>query len=267
MQRALLLLFFFAACSANLTPQPMPLPALPSCTPDRDGTITAAELPIALGATLPYYVDTNRDVNLVAQSGTWDFSYELPHPTVVALGPVALDQQWYAAQFPQGQFAVDAGAGLDGIYHQDAQALWLDGTASHDPAPPAGKTLVRYQQPVAMLRFPITDGDAYSTTAPLVAATTTIDGLPFNGTDQIDVDVTGTGQLDVPYVDFSPVLRVRTHVVRAPTTGTPTIGTRTTAFLFECFGEVAHADSKTDEPNPDFTTAATFRRFALGVNP
>ena len=28
-------------------------------------------------------------------------------------------------------------------------------------------------------------------------------------------------RLDVPYVEFSPILRVRTHVVRAPTGGTP----------------------------------------------
>ena len=256
--------FLFAACGANATPQPSPTPTLPSCVPDLDGTITEAELPIALGATLPFYVDMNRSVNLVAQNDLWDFSYELPDPTVVALGPVALDAQWYAASFPNGQFVVDAGAGLDGIYHQDAQALWLDGTASHDPAPPAGKTLVPYAQPIAMLRFPITDGDAYTTTAPL--ANVTIDGLPFVGTDTISVDITGTGELDLPYVDFSPVLRARTHLVRAATTG-PSIATRTTAFLFECFGELAHADSKQDEPDPDFTTAATFRRYALGAMP
>jgi hypothetical protein len=40
-----------------------------------------------------------------------------------------------------------------------------------------------------------------------------------------------------------------------------------TSFLFECFGEVAHAESRIDEPNADFTTAATLRRFALGVTP
>ena len=40
---------------------------------------------------------------------------------------------------------------------------------------------------------------------------------------------------------------------------------RTTLFMFECFGEVARAESQTDEPNPDFTTAAYLRRFALGA--
>jgi hypothetical protein len=45
------------------------------------------------------------------------------------------------------------------------------------------------------------------------------------------------------------------------------VGKRTTLFLFECFGEVARAESRPDEASPDFTTAAYLRRFALGVEP
>src|SRR5262249_12854320 len=111
----------------------------------------------------------------------------------------------------------------------------------------------------------IADGDAYTTTAQIPDGI--VSGLPFIGSDQVDVDVTGSGRLDVPYVRFSPVLRVRTHVVRKPSTGTPVVGKRTTIYLFECFGEVTHAESKQDETNPDFTTAAYLRRFALGVTP
>jgi len=92
----------------------------------------------------------------------------------------------------------------------------------------------------------------------------TIDGLPFVGSDVFDVDVSGAGELDLPYVNFSPVLRVRTHLVRAPSTGTTTVGKRSTGFYFECFGEIARADSKPNETNADFTAAATLQRFALG---
>jgi hypothetical protein len=257
------LLLCLAACGVNATPQPAPVPTLPSCIPNRDGTITADELPIALGATLDYYDSTNAAVNLVGANAIWDMSSEEASDTIVALGPVELGPQWYASQFPGSQFVVDAGGGLDGIYHQDAEALWLDGTASQTPMPAAGKTLIRYTDPAAVLRFPISDGDAFSTTAQLAGAT--IDGLPFIGTDQIDVDVTGSGRLDVPYTEFSPVLRVRTHVVRA--SGAVSVGKRTTIFLFECFGEVAHAESKQNEPDADFTTAAVLRRFALGETP
>ena len=259
------LLPLLAACGVNQTPQPMPPPTLPDCVPNRDGQITADELPIAYGATIDYYTGTNRTVDLAGKGGVWDLSTERPDDTVVALGPVAMGDQWYAASFPGAQFAVDAGSGLDGVYHQDTTALWLDGTATHDSAM-TNRTFVRYPEAVAVLRFPIHDGDAFTTTATLGDGTL-VDGLPFLGTDQVDVDVTGSGQLDVPYVEFSPVLRVRTDVTRKPTTGTPVINKRTTIFMFECFGEVARAESNQDEPTADFMTAAYLRRFALGVTP
>jgi hypothetical protein len=267
--RALLLIALppvitLAACSTNATPQPEPAPVLPSCVPNRDGQITADELPIALGATVTYYVGTNRTI---AQTGTsWKLDEELREDDVVELGPVGLGSQWYAALFTSGQFVVDAGSGLDGIYHQDAQALWLDGIASHDESPAGGKTVVVYSPPVAVLRFPVVAGQSFTTTTALTGAT--INGLPFNGTDELTVEVIGSGTLLVPYVEFSPVLRVRTHALRkANAGGVPAVGRRTTIFLFECFGEVTRAESRQDETNPDFTSAAYLRRFALGVEP
>ena len=260
------LLLGLAACGVNQTPQPEPAPDLPSCVPDRDGRITAAELPIAYGTTATYYASPAGATRTINTSGTrWDLHEELRDDLVIELGPTELKAQWYAASFPAGQFVVDGGGGLDGIYHQDDQGLWLDGTASKDPMPAAGKTLVRYVQPIAVLRFPVADGDKYSTTASIPDGV--VAGLPFIGTDQVDVDVTGAGTLDVPYVRFSPALRVRTLVTRKPSTGTPVVTRRNTIFLFECFGEVARAESRVDEPAADFTTAAYLRRFALGVTP
>jgi hypothetical protein len=258
MKRAL---FILAACGTNQTPQPDPIPTVPSCVPDRDGMITADELPIALGASVEYWVGTNRTIT---QAGTsWDFSTESADDMVVELGPAPLSEQWYAAEFPSGQFVVDAGSGLDGIYHQDAQALWLDGIASHVEAPPSGKTLIVYASPLPALRFPVVDGQTFTTTATLANAT--INGLPFQGTDELTIEVAGSGKLSVPYVHFSPVLRVRTQAVRKPSSaGVPSTSRRTTIFLFECFGEVTRAESKPDETNPDFTGAAYLRRFALG---
>lgn len=258
------LLLILAACGTNETPQPAPVPTLPSCLPDRDGQITAAELPIALGAALDYYVSTNQQVDLAGTAGVFEMSDERADDTIAAIGPVALSTQWYAGSFAAGQLVVDAGGGLDGIYHQDDRGLWLDGIASQ--VADANKTLIVYPQPLATLRFPLVDGMTWSETQSLPTGTM-IDGLPFVGTDRLDVDVTAGARLDVPYVEFSPILRVRTNAVRAPTAGTPTVSKRTTIFLFECFGEVARAESKQDEPATDFTTAAYLRRFALGVTP
>lgn len=266
--RAALPLLVIAACGENLTPQPEPGIELPSCVPDRDGVITADELPIAYGATQAYYASpagATRTIDLGGTDRLWDLSEERADDVVVGLGPVPLKDQWYAASFPTGEFVIDGGSNLDGIYHQDEQALWLDGTASREPMPAAGKTLIRYAQPIAVLRFPIADGDAYTTIAQIPDGI--VAGLPFIGTDQVDVDATGSGRLDVPYVRFSPVMRIRTRVERKPSTGTPVVTRRQTLFLFECFGEIARAESRQDEPTPDFTTAAYLRRFALGVTP
>jgi hypothetical protein len=263
--RAWLLIALTAACEPNATPQPLPDASYAPCVPTRDGTIDEAHLPIALGATLPFYAGFNRTVDLVPTNGVYDLSMQNQTDTVVAIGPVGLGSQWYANDFPMGQFVVDAGSGLDGIYHQDATALWLDGTASQQENPPTGKTLVQYAAPMALLRFPLQDAESYSSIEQLVS--TTVDGLPLQGSDEIDVDVTLGQQLAVPYVDFSPILRVRTNAIRTPSTGTPVINKRTTLFMFECFGEVARAESNENEPNADFTTAAYLRRYALGQSP
>lgn len=262
--RSALAISALAACSTNQTPQPEPVPVLADCVPDRDGELTADELPIALGATLTYYAGANRTIQQRATGGIWDLSEERADDEVIELGPVALGTQWYASAFSAGQFVVDAGGGLAGIYHQDERALWLDGTASHDEMPAGGQTLIVYPQPLAVLRFPVRAGDAFTQTAALAGAT--ISGLPFVGTDTLTIEVVEAGRLAVPYIEFSPVLRVRTHATRTASTGGAT-SRRTTLFLFECFGEVARAESLPDEPDPDFTMAAYLRRFALGVTP
>lgn len=262
-----LLFLVVAACGVNQTPQPDPAPTLPACVPDRDGAITAAELPVALGATAAYYQSppgATRTLDIYGPTRVWDLSEERADDQVIELGPVPLKDQWYASSFPGGQFAVDGGGGLDGVYHQDDQALWLDGTASREQDPAGGRTLVVYGAPIAVLRFPITDGDAYTTSAQIAGGT--IAGLPFIGTDEVEVTVMGEGRVDVPYVRFSPALQVRTRVTRTPSSGSPVVTRRSVIFLFECFGEVARAESRQDEPDPQFTTAVSLRRFALGVN-
>ncbi len=256
----------FSACSDNLTPPgAIEPPAVFACIPDRDGAITAAELPVALDLAVDYAVavgDTTVDLvgTGAADAHRWDLSEERNDP-IVAVAAAPLNAQWYATSFPGAAFVVDAGGGLDGVYRKDDTAPWLYGLASHEAAPAAGKTLLPYASPVAVLRFPIVDGDAHHEVGEITAGTA--QGLPFIGTDTYDVDVSGTGRLDLPYVRFSPVLRVRTHVVRAPAAGGVTIGKRQVQFLFECFGEVTRAESRPDEANPDFTTAAYLRRYAL----
>ncbi len=252
------ILLLLAACGVNETPQPEAPPELPSCVPNRDGVLTADELPIAFDATASYYVSTGGTFTVDLEGPVWDLSEERAPDQVIALGPQRLGGQWYAGNYPQGQFVIDAGDGLEGIYHQDDQALWLDGTASREMSPAGGRTLVIYDRPLAVLRFPLKDGDTFVSSAQHMGST--IAGLPFQGADEVTVSVTGDGRVDVPYVRFSPAFLVDTRVRR--TSAGPEATRRSYIFLFECFGEVARADSR-----PNSNDLVYLRRFALGVTP
>jgi hypothetical protein len=255
-------LVFLAACQANQTPIPDEdlTPPAP-CIPDRDGVLTAAELPVAVDAAAPYYVSTaSRAVDVAGDAG-WDLSAESLDDQVVEIAPAPLAGHWFAPDFAAGQFVVDAGGGLDAVYHLDEVALWLHGLASRDAEPANARTLLVYDAPVPVLRLPLAVGDTWSAAGTVSEGT--LDGLPYVGTDTYQVEVAGSGPLALPYVRFDPALKVRTHVVVEPAAGGVTTSRRQVSFLFECFGEIARAASRPDEPEPDFTTAAELRRFAL----
>jgi hypothetical protein len=264
MRAVLAIVLGAAGCQANTTPIPdedLTPPA--ACVPERDGALTAAELPVAIGAAAPYWISSgDRTVDLAGDGEDgWDLSAESPDDDLVEIAPAPLAGHWYAADFASGQFVVDNGGGLDAVYHLDDLGLWLHGLASHDAEPANARTLLVYDAPVAVLRLPLRDGDAW--TAAGTVSEGTLDGLAYVGTDTYEVEVAGSGRLDLPYVRFTPALKVRTRVVVEPAAGGITTSRRQTSFLFECFGEIARAASRPDEPDADFTTAAELRRFAL----
>jgi len=260
-----------AACDANLTP-----PAGPDaggvtydCLPNLDGVITADELPVALSVPVDFYVSpdgTPIDVaGTVDEAGrrVWDYSAESAADSRVTITAEPIAGRWYEGDFPAGAFVLPALADgdLDGIYSRDDTALWLHGLASPEQDPATGRTLLIYDRPVALLRLPMASGDSFTSTGTITGGE--LDGLPYNGTDAYDVEVDGSGRLELPYVTFTQALRVRTHVVVAPAAGGVTTSRRQVSFVFECFGEVARAVSRPDEPARDFTVAAEVRRFAL----
>lgn len=262
-----LVLWALGGCGDNLTPLGDPDDeAVLECLPDLDGMITAAELPVALGVTGDYWVSpSGRQVDLAGvvddRGGrVWDFATEAADDQRVAVGAEPLDGRWYAGSFPGGRFVLADGE-VEGVYHRDDQGLWLHGLASREESPAAGTTLLVYQAPVALLRFPLEVGDAWVESG--VVMDGTLNGLPYVGTDTYTISVDASGELRVPYVSFEQVLRVRTHVEVAPAAGGVTTTRRQVSFLFECFGEVARVVSRADEPAEDFSVAESFRRFAL----
>lgn len=259
-----------ASClGANLTPQDdaPPATAPATCIPNRDGVITADEMPIAMTAT-PYTEAPPGVMRTVALSGVgaaaslrWDFTSEYHDDVAVELAAVPLARQWFAAKFPHGQFISPAGAGLWAIYEKNAQGLWLWGTASTNEAPAEQKTLVIYPVPVPALRFPVQVSAPELIEVPLTDAV--INGLPFVGTDRFEIAVVAAGRADLPYVRFSPVLYVASTLTRTASPGGARAVKQTASYLYECFGEVVRAESALNDPARAFTQAALLRRLTF----
>lgn len=258
-------------CGENRT-LPGPTPYAPgaeptfACLPDLDGELEAGELPIALGEEVRYLVNppgVTRPVNVdgavdAAGQRSWDLATDYADDRLVAIGPTALSEHWFAAEFPEADYAapVDIDGTILGVYHLDERALWLHGVASREPDPPEGRTLLPYDAPIPLYRFPLRPGDRWVTEGTISEGTAL--GLAYRGTDTYDVSVIGAGRLDLPDWSFGQAWRVDQRVTVAPAIGEPVRRT-ITSWLFECFGEVARAESPDGVTGP-LDQAAELRR-------
>ena len=267
--------FAVGACGENQThpPRDRYVPGEPGpldCVPNLDGRIEGRELAPAAGVPVSYLVTpagTERSVEVAgAISGDgqriWDWSADDGSDQLAVLQAEPLDAQWFADSFPGGELVapIDAGSTVLGVYVHDDAALFLLGIASAEPDPPEGRTLLAYDDPVALYRFPIEPGDEHVSVGE--ARDATLRGLPYAGRDVYEVRADGTGVLELPDLGFDQVHRVRTRVTVEPAAGAP-VSRRQVSYLFECFGEVARATSRNDETEEDFTVASEVRRFAL----
>jgi hypothetical protein len=228
--------------------------------------IDADELQVAIGLPVTYTISTPGTVNLVGTvngSGDtdWDFSTSNATDTSVIISASALSGQWFANSFPTGQWVapLDVKNVSQAVYSADAQAIYLLGYASTSPTPADQKTLIVYGAPVAVYRFPLMPGFSWTSTGTVMGGL--LKGLAYNGTDTYEIGDDATGELDLPEYTFTQVHRVRSKVTVAPSAG-ESATTLQTSFLFECFGEIVRATSKTNETNVNFTDAAEVRRFA-----
>jgi hypothetical protein len=269
------LVFLLAGCGANQThparaPYPAASPTPLACVPNLDGRIDSSEMEAVLGVPATFLVSppsTERAVDLsgAATAGdlrVWDWSADPTHDPIFQLTGEPLADKWYAGSFPNGQFAaaIDAAGTVEGIYSKDATALWLLGVASSEESPPQGKTLLPYVSPIALYRFPIQPGATWTSIGTVQNGT--FDGIPYAGTDRYDVRVGSAGTLMLPDLTFTQAIQVRTQVTVIPAFGAAS-SRRIASWMFECFGEVARATSRLDEPQDDFTTATEVRRLGL----
>ncbi|MBX3203672.1 MAG: hypothetical protein KF764_01325 [Labilithrix sp.] len=269
-------LLVVAACGENETPPPTKSAyvatepeALP-CVPNLDGKIEARELSPQLGIAATYLVSPagrERTVDLVGAERdgkrSWNFGVDFADDQVARIAAQKLDGKWYAADFAGLKDAfvtpIDAGGLSEGVYTHDENAFSLHGVASASPDGP-NKTLLKYDTPIALYRFPLEPGVSYATTGEVRNGT--FRGLPYAGRDTYEVKVDAAGELTLPDFTVTQALRVRTKVTISPAAGQVTTQ-RQTSFLFECLGEVVRATSKLEEPNEDFNTATELRRLGL----
>ncbi|MBM4377555.1 MAG: hypothetical protein FJ095_20960 [Deltaproteobacteria bacterium] len=273
---ALALSLVTTACGDNLSF--VPEGAAPStgasaplaCLPNLDGRIDAAEAAPRLDVTASYLASPPGETRPVALVGSvdgegrrvWRLDASFASDRGVSIGASALSSAWYASSFPGGTFAVplDAEGALVGIYSHDEAALHLHGLASVDAAPAVGKTLIVYEEPVAVLRFPLEPGASWLAVGRVTDGV--LRGLPYVGEDRYALRDDAVGRVELPDVVFTQAHRVRTTLTVAPAAGAEVV-TRQTAFVFECFGELARATSAPGEPTDDFTVASALRRLDL----
>lgn len=232
-----------------------------ACSPNDDGRLERAEVPIRAGLRASFAVagDVAVDTAGAAQpdgSRSWDFSGALPgdHLSLEELrDPAGL---WFADDFPTATYVAKLRDGEDllGVFEADDDALRLLGVVS--PEDGLYRTNLVYDPPVVVLRFPLAEGDVWTTEA-------TVRGLSlgvmawYSETYVSRVDAHGT--LATPYGVF-PVLRVRVSLDRV--VGVVPSSYRSFLFVAECFGTVAAVHSDVNETAVEFTRAAEIRRLA-----
>jgi len=249
-----------------------PPPQTLSCVPNLDGRIDATEIQPAIGVTLSYLVSppgTERTVNVAGTLDSkgnhyWDMSVDYASDQLAHIEPMAIAGKWYEASFPKDAFVApfDPAGSIEQILREDDQAVRLLGLASEKKDPSDGRTLLVYQQPVSLLKFPLSPGEKFVSTGTIQNGT--LHGLPYAGKDIYKVSDDATGELKLPQLTFTQVHRVRTKVTNQPSVGTSTTQEQV-SFYFECFSEVARITSLQNETKADFTTASEVRR--LGIDP
>lgn len=267
----------FAACGPNQTPVPDRDPyetesqyALP-CLPNLDGQITAQEASPSFGATASYLVSplgATRRIDLDGKDngdGTrlWDYSTDDALDQAIRIGPTSIEGKWYASAFDNpSAFStpLDAAGRNENILAIDESSLKLLGVASTEENGPSGKTLFVYDPPIEFYKFPLTPGTRYESTG--VIRNGTFQNIPYAGEDTYAVEVDGIGEVRLPDLIATQVLRVRITVTVAPAAGVATT-TQQTSFLSECLGEITRATSKPGETEKNFSEASEVRRLGL----
>lgn len=249
-----------SGATGDAAPAPGPDGAAGACQPDGDGQVTRAELVLGPGRTATVRVATDTDVDTAGQDQDgqrrWDLGGALSGDHDVDIHTDALSDQWFAADFPDGQYTAPLSFAQDllGVFRVDDDAVRLLGVVSPDDG--VTRTELTYDPPVVVMPLPLADGDTWHTDS-IVSGLTS--GVATYQRDIYDSSVDAGGRLVTPYGEF-PVLRVAVSLEHW--VGAVLVTGRTFAFVAECYGTVAQIQSDPDETQDEFDHAAELWRLS-----
>jgi hypothetical protein len=231
-----------------------------SCTPDGDGVVARAEVPLRAGLHATFRVAADVAVSTAGTTAggvrTWDLTAALAGDHALLSETQPLAGTWFASTFAGATYAARLADGNDllGVFEVTDEALLLRGVVS--PAAGLTKTELTYDPPVKILAFPLQPGATFTTTS---LVTGFASGVWSAYSEKYESQVDAEGQLKTPYGEFH-VLRVRTVMTR--TVGLLVTTSRTFAFVTDCFGTVATVRSRDNESTAEFTQAAEVWRLS-----
>jgi hypothetical protein len=232
------------------------------CTPNHDGVIAAAEVPLKAGQMATFRVATNATWSTAGHansdgSRTWDLSGNLANDADAQLALVSPAGTWWAADFPNAQYATTLAAGSDlmGVFAVDASGVTLLGVVS--PTGGSTKTELTYDPPAKILGLPFMAGSTWTSSSTVSGYA---QGVIVAYTEAYDSRADQVGTMTTPYGMF-PVLRVATNLTR--TSGFTTLLTkRTFAWVAECFGTIATVSGQDFDTSSELSDDAEVRRLA-----
>jgi hypothetical protein len=235
----------------------------PLCSGNNDGTIARGELAFPVGMSVNYLSNPSGTTTTVAPSGTesagvteWDLTSTAGDVHQLTLA--SLSGKWFASSFTGATYATttDLATNTLGIFRVTDDGLYILGYASEAP----NQTLLVYDTPILSLKFPVTLGDAWVSTAHIVNGT--LNGMPYAGLDTYKISIDARGTAVLPFLRFDNTMRVHVDLTQTVPGGV-SISRIQYLFFHECYGEVGRMVSVVDEPAEVFTNAAEFRRLAL----
>jgi hypothetical protein len=232
------------------------------CTPNHDGSISLAELPLAAGKMATFRVASNAafDTTGTAAGGGmrhWDLTAQLANDTDRPLALESPTGQWWAPSFPTASYAavLSTSSDLLGVFHVEVAQVTLLGVVS--PTAGAFRTELAYDPPVKILALPITAGASWMSTSTVSG---TAQGAIVAYTEKYASLADQVGTMKTPFGEF-PVVRIATDLTR--TSGFTTLLTkRQFAWTAECYGSVATVASQDFETSAEFNDPAEVRRLA-----